>query len=63
MAERVKITVTYDLEVDGPMPSEADLVGAGWEMASDSQYIGSESIDGTDKWGLEVKETSVSVSR
>lgn len=58
----MKATITIEFEIDGEPPDADTLVAAVWKMVSESGYIGSERVDGTDEWGLEIIETTVSVN-
>ena len=57
----MKAVIEYDFEIEGESPSEEILYNAIWKLASDSGYIGSEEVDGTDSWGLEINNISVSI--
>ena len=59
----MKATITIEFEIDGECPSQESLEAAAWKLASDAGYIGSEEIDGTEDWGLEIGTTTVSVDK
>lgn len=58
----MKANIEIEFEIDGKEPSREALIEAVGKLVSDAGYIGSEEIDGTDEWGLEIGETTVSVS-
>lgn len=57
----MKATIEIEFEIDGECPPRESLEGAIWKLTSDAGYIGSEEIDGTEDWGLEIGSTTVSV--
>ena len=57
----MKATIEIEFTVDGEIPNSETLIAAIWKMVSESGYIGSEEVDGTDEWGLEIGETTVSI--
>lgn len=57
----MKATVTIEFEVDGEYPPQESLEMAILELISEAGYIGSEEIDGTEDWGLEIGTTTVSL--
>ena len=59
----MKATITIEFDVDGECPPQESLVAAIGKLTSDAGYIGSEEIDGSDDWGLEIGRTTVSVER
>lgn len=58
----MKATIEIEFTIDGKIPDDDTLNAAIWKMVSEAGYIGSEEVDGTDKWGLEIGETTVSIS-
>lgn len=58
----MKALIEIDFTIDGETPSCDKLKDAVFKIVSESGYIGSESVDGTDKWGLEIQEIKVFVA-
>ena len=57
----MKAIITIEFTIDGEHPSRESLEAAVFKLTSDAGYIGSEEIDGTDDWGLEIGTTTVSI--
>lgn len=57
----MKALVEIQFEIDGEFPGEEPVLDALWRLVASSSYVGSEGVDGTDGWGLEVGETSISI--
>jgi len=58
----MKATIEIEFNIDGKEPDKETLTKAVWQMISESGYIGSEGVDGTEDWGLDIESTSVSIS-
>ena len=58
----MKATIEIEFTIDGKTPDHDTLTEAIWKIVSEAGYIGSEEVDGTDEWGLEISETRVTVS-
>lgn len=58
----MKATIEIEFSIDGETPDADTLTAAVWKMVSEAGYIGSEKVDETDKWGLEIGKTTVSIS-
>lgn len=58
----MKATIEIKFEIDGETPKPERLNEAVWKLVSEAGYIGSEEVDGTDEWGMEIGEIAVSVS-
>jgi hypothetical protein len=50
----VKVTFEIEFNIDGSLPAKEHLEAGLWKLTSEAGYIGSEEVDGTDKWGIEV---------
>lgn len=59
----MRATIEYDFDIDGECPSEEMLENAIWELVSVSSYIGSEGIDGTEDWGIEISGATISIDK
>ena len=46
--------IEIEFEIDGPRPSDDKLMDAVRRLISEAGYIGSEEVDGTEDWGLEI---------
>lgn len=57
----MKAVIEIEFSVDGKAPDPETLNSAVWKMVSAAGYIGSEEVDGTDEWGLEIGEITISV--
>ena len=57
----MKATVEYEFEIDGERPSTKSIEKAVWLLVSDAGYLGSEEVDGTEDWGLEMKSATVTI--
>ena len=57
----MKAVIEIEFEIDGETPPVEKLETMAWEMISDANYIGSEEIDGTDDWGVELGCRSVRI--
>lgn len=57
----MKAIIEINFTVDGKKPDRDTLVEAVWRLVSTAGYIGSEAVDGTDQWRLEVGETTLRI--
>lgn len=57
----MKAIFTIEFEIDGERPSKEVLHSGVWKMLSEATYIGSEQVDGTDDWGIEIREITFNV--
>ena len=58
----MKAIITIEFTIDRRVPDTETLNAAIQKMISETNYIGSEQVDGTDEWGLEIGNTTVSIS-
>ena len=58
----MKATIEIEFSIDGKTPNSDTLNAAVWKMVTEAGYIGSEEVDGTDEWGIEIGETTISIS-
>jgi hypothetical protein len=59
----MKVTFEIEVNFDGELPAK-DLIEAGlWKLAPEACYIGSEEVDGTDEWGIEVVSVQMTVAQ
>lgn len=56
----MKAIITIEFTIDGRVPDTETLNAAVRKMISETNYIGSEQVDGTDEWGLEIGKVSIS---
>ena len=54
----MKATIEIEFVPDGT-PTNDQMMSAFYQFNMDTAYIGSESVDGTDKWGLEIKSAVI----
>jgi len=57
----MKATITIEFTVDGIKPSNDTIEDAVFGLLGGVGYVASEAVDGTDEWGLEIVETTISV--
>lgn len=55
-----KCYIVLDFIVDGKCPPDSKIIEA-IQSVSPVGYIGSETIDGTNKWGLDIMSTEISL--
>ena len=57
----MKATITIEFIIDGEQPPRETLVRAIDSLLVGSGYVGSEQIDGTDDWGIEIESWEVEI--
>ena len=55
----MKAKIEIDINIDGDVPSNDSILGALWKITGKVGYIGSEQVDGTDNWGLEIGKIEI----
>lgn len=58
-----KCTITVEFKVDGKCPPDEKMIDAFINIIAPVGYIGSEQVDGTDEWGLDIFSTQVSLQK
>lgn len=51
-----KCIITIEFKVDGQTPTDDKIIEA-FQSVMPAGYVGSEGIDGTDKWGIDIIST------
>ncbi|NCC61779.1 MAG: hypothetical protein EOM12_12760 [Verrucomicrobiae bacterium] len=59
----MKAIITVEFEIDGENPGEEKLWMAMQKLLGGCGYIGSEEIDGTDDWGVEICNAEVLIKK
>ena len=59
--ETWKATVVIEFQIDGKCPTLDLLETAIGRMVSEAGYIGSEEVDGSEDWGLEIGRMTLEV--
>jgi hypothetical protein len=54
-------TIKIEFLIDGKNPGKEGLTDAIYQMISRAGYIGSEQVDGSDEWGVEINSYEVEV--
>ena len=55
----MKVTFEVEFNIYGELPSKEILEAGLWKLSAEAGYIGSEEVDGTDDWGIEVVSTEM----
>ena len=51
-----KCVITIEFKMDGQTPTDAKIIEA-FQSVMPAGYVGSEGIDGTNKWGIDIIST------
>jgi len=60
--KKLKATIYIEYEIDGKDPGIKTVLKTLESELYINRYIGSEAVDGTDKWGIDVVDSKVTFS-